>query len=728
VGLVSGTATGAGARAENKIATWVKAYIDGAPPPSTPAVTGGISADTITLTAEDYSLITSDVAAVTLGGSIGLVSGAVAVGVSLSRNQIGNEVAAYIANVHDDPITLADFEGVASTTGAIALNATEDATIRTTSTAVAIAVSGGLISGADSGGGADAINVILTKTNAYIANSDVSSAGDVTLTALDTSNITATVAAVSAAGSIGLGSGVLSIGASVAKNLIGYDLSDTRVPAEVQAYVQNSSIDAAGALIQNATADQTIDAGVGAGAVGISAGLASGSGVGAGASAENKIATLVKAYIDGDAATGISAGSITLTALDTATITSDVAAVSLSGSIGLISGAVSIGVSLSRNHISNEVAAYIANADNTGTTVGAIALNATEEATITTTSTAVAMSAGAGLISVAASGGGADAINVILTRTNAYIANSDVSSAGDVTLTALDTSTIDATVVGISTALSAALGGGSGSIGVSVAKNLIGYDLSDTRVPAEVRAYVQDSSINATGALIQSATADQTIDAGVGAGSLGVSIGLVSGSGVGAGATAENKIATLVQAYIDGDSHAGSAVPGISADRISLTALDSALITSDVAAVSLGGSLGLVSGAISVGVSLSRNHISNEVEAYIANADDGVVTTGGAIELRATEDANRQQRCDQRRRRHANRAGYVGYRRHGGGDCGVAVGRSGQRHPGDRRLGGAEPDRLRFGGHAGARAGAGLCAGFEHQRRWRLDPERTAGQ
>jgi hypothetical protein len=63
------------------------------------------------------------------------------------------------------------------------------------------------------------------------------------------------------------------------------------------------------------------------------------------------------------------------------------------------------------------------------------------------------MSAGAGLISVAASGGGADAINVILTRTNAYIANSDVSSAGDVTLTALDTSTIDATVVGISTAL-----------------------------------------------------------------------------------------------------------------------------------------------------------------------------------------------------------------------------------------------------------------------------------
>jgi hypothetical protein len=352
VGLVSGTATGAGARAENKIATWVKAYIDGAPPPSTPAVTGGISADTITLTAEDYSLITSDVAAVTLGGSIGLVSGAVAVGVSLSRNQIGNEVAAYIANVHDDPITLADFEGVASTTGAIALNATEDATIRTTSTAVAIAVSGGLISGADSGGGADAINVILTKTNAYIANSDVSSAGDVTLTALDTSNITATVAAVSAAGSIGLGSGVLSIGASVAKNLIGYDLSDTRVPAEVQAYVQNSSIDAAGALIQNATADQTIDAGVGAGAVGISAGLASGSGVGAGASAENKIATLVKAYIDGDAATGISAGSITLTALDTATITSDVAAVSLSGSIGLISGAVSIGVSLSRNHIS----------------------------------------------------------------------------------------------------------------------------------------------------------------------------------------------------------------------------------------------------------------------------------------------------------------------------------------------------------------------------------------
>jgi hypothetical protein len=51
---------------------------------------------------------------------------------------------------------------------------------------------------------------------------------------------------------------------------------------------------------------------------------------------------------------------------------------------------------LSQNLISNEVEAYIANADNTGATAGAIALNATEDAAISTTSTAVAMSAGAG--------------------------------------------------------------------------------------------------------------------------------------------------------------------------------------------------------------------------------------------------------------------------------------------------------------------------------------------
>jgi hypothetical protein len=278
----------------------------------------------------------------------------------------------------------------------------------------------------------------------------------------------------------------------VAQNLIGYDLAGTRVPAQVQAYVQDSSINAGGALIQSATSNATIDAGVGAGAVGISAGLASGSGAGAGASAENKIATLVKAYIDGDGATGISAGSITLTALDTSSITSDVAAVALSGSIGLISGAVSVGVSLSQNLISNEVAAYIANADNTGATAGAIALSATEDAAISTTSTAAAMAGSVGLVGVAFSGAGAEATNVILTKTNAYIANSDVTSAGDVTLTALDTSTIDATVVGVSAAVSAGLGSGAVSIGASVAQNLIGYDLAGVKTPAQVQAYVQN--------------------------------------------------------------------------------------------------------------------------------------------------------------------------------------------------------------------------------------------
>ena len=158
---------------------------------------------------------------------------------------------------------------------------------------------------------------------------------------------------------------------------------------------------------------------------------------------------------------------------------------------------------------------------------------------------------------VAVSGAGAVAQNVILSRANAYGQNSVIDSVGDVTLSATSTSTISSAVV----AVSAAVGGGIGtagvgaSIGVAVARNFIGWTPGGSdETPAQVRAYLMDSSVHTDGALTQTAIAGQTINSVVVSGSVAVGGGLWAGVAVsGAGVFAENKIGVDIQAFIDGD-------------------------------------------------------------------------------------------------------------------------------------------------------------------------------
>ena len=129
--------------------------------------------------------------------------------------------------------------------GGVSLSSVSESTINAVSVAVAISVArGSSYSVALSGGGAESVNVILTDTNAYVWDSGIVSAGNVDLEAKDTSEINATVAAVSA-------SAGLSIGGSRAENRIGSE----GAPAQVQAYLLDSDIDATGDLIQTATAD-----------------------------------------------------------------------------------------------------------------------------------------------------------------------------------------------------------------------------------------------------------------------------------------------------------------------------------------------------------------------------------------------------------------------------------------------------------------------------------------
>ncbi|NUQ63376.1 MAG: tandem-95 repeat protein, partial [Pirellulales bacterium] len=639
-----------------------------------------------------------------------------------------------------------------------------------------------------SGAGAVSQNVVLSKTNAFAEDSVLESYDDVTLESASTAKISSTVLAASVAlgggGAAGVGA---SIGVAVAQNFIGWTPVGGEVPAEVQAYLEGTSVDAGGALALNSTATQSIGSVVVSGSAAVAIGGAAGiGGAGSGVWAENKIGVDVGSYIDGEGEGGIAADSVTLTAKDNSSIKSLAAAASLAASAGGAAGvSVSIGVSLARNTITSDVEAYINNADgssssttdygiNAGT--GGVTIRATENASIQAVSAAASLGGGfAGVAGVSISGAGADAHNVILTDTNAYIAGSAVDSGGLVDIDAANTAHVDATVV--SAAASVAVGGIAGiggSIGIAVARNAIGWDADDnytanyatadnpesietgdtvktsagtyeyigttplsgttdnwlttlsysdaskwrlvhllatgdnpseintgdmvrisaganagnvykyigsdtlsrpdgpapdgettkqkaarqqeeanwlTRLdyadlfqwrlvslkedPAAVHAYVLNSSVDSTGALTLDAVSDQSIDATIVSGSVAVSGGLAGVAVSGAGASAANRIATLVQASIEGDKDGR----GVEAFSVFVNAEDISKIKALTGAVAVAASAGLAGVSLSIGIGAAYNQVDNDIAAFIKDVDAGASSTVGDVSLMASEDA-----------------------------------------------------------------------------------------
>ena len=144
----------------------------------------------------------------------------------------------------------------------------------------------------------------------------------------------------------------------------------TPVASEVQAYIEDSTIHASGAVTADANADQKIDSIVLAGAVAIAGGGDTGVGVsGAGVYTENRLEKKVKAFIDGgiddDSSDVIDAASVVVTATDSSRIEADAGAASVAAAFGSTSVAVSIGVAAAYNTITNDVAAFIDNIDST---------------------------------------------------------------------------------------------------------------------------------------------------------------------------------------------------------------------------------------------------------------------------------------------------------------------------------------------------------------------------
>ena len=635
------------------------------------------------------------------------------------------------------------------------------ATIDAVAFAASLAAAFGEVAVAVSGAGAVAFNDVTTQANAYIDSSSVTHAGTVTLQATSTAAITATIVAFSVAlagGEAGVG---VSIGLSIAQNRIGTPAA----PAQVRAYIHDSSVVATGELRLMATSSETIGALVIAASAAIAGGEVGIGASGAGVSATNSILVDTEAYIacsitagvnDCTGDDGVSAPSIELNAQDNSTIQAMAGAATLAIGFGEVGVAFSIGVSLAENDIASVVEASISNVPSVSATSGDLTLTAFEGASINAVTWAASVALGAGVAALALSGAGASAYNDITTHTNAFIASSSITHAAAVTIKASDGSSITAVVAAVSAALAFGGAGGAGSIGVALARNMIGfapdpnathtyttdqaampaslqdgdiilvksgpragelyrysgptrtalsfqnfddtsiwqdqpgvttatYTLGDmpatihhndtvqanghvykylpsadltpvvdlsamdygtrtmwtqvglTSSPLEVQAYISQSSISATGALTLLALSNQTINATDVAASAAIAIGAGGVALTGAGAATENKVYDQVRAFID-----GSGTSGISAASVLLSAEDTSSITVFTGAFSLAVAVGPPSLAVSVsiGVALAENDISNDVEAFIANASSGVTATSGPIVVNATESAS----------------------------------------------------------------------------------------
>ena len=459
-----------------------------------------------------------------------------------------------------------------------------------------------------------------------------------TVSSSDTSTISAVTDAASAALAGGIAGVGVAVGAALAHNAIGNGTTGETAPGQVQAYIKNTSINSTGALSVTTTTHETITAEVGSVSAAVGVGFVGVSVAAAGTVARNDIGLNIDAYISGNQAsggsqTGVVAGSVALSGTDTSLIDATVDSAALSASFGAVGVAAAVGVSQATNEITNNMEVDIANATVTANT-GSVTVSANEGATISAYAASAAVAISGGAVGVSVSGGGAEATNVILDDTNAYLSGSVISAHNNVSTSAIAAATITADILAASASAAFGAGAAAASIGVGIAENYIGYSyngVTATYDPDQVEAYSTGTSVNAGGAFNQTATDTSTINANVAALSAALVGALVGDTLSGAGATALNQIAVNTETTLSGSGSAG-----IHVGSLDFGATDNTTINANVAAVSLAIAVSL-GNSLSMSESLAQNSIDNQVQSSITSA---TVVASGPVTVDATENAN----------------------------------------------------------------------------------------
>ncbi len=597
VGIGKGAGiAGAGSLAVNIISDATDAHIKGS----------DITADT------GVFVTSADTAAIETGtGQVAIALDGASVGASVSVDTINNITRAYI-----------DSTTVTTTTGAATVTANSGLTI----TAVA---AGGTGATTFTLGASEAVNTITDTTDAQVTGgANITSAG-LTVSATDNSDI-------------GTGAGEVSIATS--GSAVGAAIALNSIDNKVKAYIDDSTVNSSGEVDVTASSAETILAiaiGVGGAA---SNGAFSASLVGSGAG--NTVTDSTEALIEDNSSVTTTGGAdVVITATDSITLTAGAGVFSLSlatkGGVG-----VAVGVSAATNSVGSsgtpdDVTAAIE--DSTVDADGGVSVIATDSATILAVTVA-----GSGSISSGGGGGvgidgaGAGSGNTIYVTTQALInLGSSVTThhSDNVTLTATNSSSIEADGGGLSIAGSfGSSAGGAISVGAAVASN---------KITDNTFAIIAGSTVIAAGAVALAATSSQTIKAitlGI-AGSLaggsggGIAFG---GAGSGSGNTVNDETEALIEDGVNASSvsvhsyvTSGEPATGttLNNETVCLTATESAYILAGAGALGVGIGAGTTGAGIAIGVSAASNSITDTVE---ANINSSMVSSGGGVTLTAS--------------------------------------------------------------------------------------------
>ncbi|MBF0463445.1 MAG: hypothetical protein HQL87_18960 [Magnetococcales bacterium] len=324
-------------------------------------------------------------------------------------------------------------------------------------------------------------------------------------------------------------------------------------------------------------------------------------------------------------------------------------AVALGGTLGV---SVSIGVSLAYNLIDGEVRAELAGADITAP--GGVTVVAKSAADIQVFSLAASVSvAVGGTAGVGVSGAGASALNIILADTYAAVVDSAIQTTGDVVIDARSSSHIDATI--ISASIGVGVGGTVGigaSIGVSIARNYLGYDPYAYSGSVDYVQGVDSPSKLVTGNTVKlgpnsGARANEVYEY-VGSKTLtqedrdkdGKMDDLILGQDFSDKDNWKQLItasANEIKAYVSGSS---ITISGDVARNLKITALNSQLIESTVFAGSVAASGGGTVGAALSGAGASAtNRINTDTQAYIFNSTGTGMVVDGDIIIQANNSS-----------------------------------------------------------------------------------------
>ncbi|MEB3254749.1 MAG: DUF4347 domain-containing protein, partial [Synechococcaceae cyanobacterium] len=652
---LSFSASGGGSSAINTVGTQLRAAVSGSSDQAT------LRAGRLTIRAID----TATIQAVGLGAAVAAViapnskmSGAAAIGVSLSRNSLQRVTHAQLQRWSQATIA-----------GDVTISASSAASIGSYSNAAAISVAAGKrFALGVAGGGADSRNSIRGGTSAVVENANLTTtAGGLQLRATETSTITAEVLALAAAiaSNDGNGAGVaVGIGASVANNSISGAGDGEASP--VEASVLRSTLQLAGAASVVASSSGSILAVVPAVATAITFNRSgSGSGVSlaaaaGGASATNRIHSSTTAQVDGTPAVGLPgtassaaspaadpslrAAGLTLSASDS----SRIRAVSVGAAVAAsftetrgLSAAAAIGIALADNTIDTQVLARLQRLSALDLGSADLSLNASRSSAIhaDAVAAAIALALGDGA-AIGLAGGGAHAFNTILGGTEALVERvvQSPGASGAIQITASDSATIRAGVGAGALAVGLSSGNGVGlaaAIGVALARNTIGG--AGNR--ATIRARLLASTIRTGGAVSVSAANTTSVSATVVAVSAAVAVVDGKGAGIGlagAGSETTNRLWLDVEARVDGLTSTGLAVAGVGlqAGSLAITANDTSSINSDAVGASVAAAFVNGAGAgiaAAVGGTLSRNAIDRNLTAVLAHLP--AVRVSGSLQV-----------------------------------------------------------------------------------------------